>query len=539
MEPLFIFSPYTGKVIPVLGTGMEPADENYTSWILYLNSSAKWSDGEPFTADDVVFTVNMLKEHPDLQGASAVAKVKSVEALDSHTVLFNLTEPTPRFFSASAVGGFWVVPKHIWENVDPTTFKNYPDPVFTGPYKLVSASPEMIIYKRRDDYWGKLPEPEWVIWKYMGSEETAMQEFLSLEVDHDQNFPIDIVQEIMDKDPYARLFLIPDSCATALVFNNRRYPLNMSEFRWALNYAINRTKIVKYCWRGIAPIISVPWPTFNAIMRWADKNIIAKYNVSKYPDGNPELAIQMLENLGFKRDAEGWFCYPNGTRIHLTLLNSPAEWTEWHCFGQAVTEDLRAIGIDVTLEDPPSSTVFVQRWESGDFDLLAHTVSCENNDPFLFFITYRSDYPPGGWYGNNEGYNNTEFDQLVDELEKIPSDFNDPRARSLVSRLLEIWLRDLPSAPVTVHQYPLLYNEYYWTNWPTKENPYIEPYAGLYWFHEVLLNLKSTGRLPPNIVIDPLFGRINVRTRNIYYTTIAIVIIIIVAIATFYFKKKA
>jgi len=85
----------------------------------------------------------------------------------------------------------------------------------------------------------------------------------------------------------------------------------------------------------------------------------------------------------------------------------------------------------------------------------------------------------------------------------------------------------------------LLYNEYYWTNWPTKENPYIEPYAGLYWFHEVLLNLKSTGRLPPNIVIDPLFGRINVRTRNIYYTTIAIVIIIIVAIATFYFKKKA
>jgi peptide/nickel transport system substrate-binding protein len=121
MEPLFILNYETGEIEPWLGVEMEPNDD-LTVWTLTLREGVKWQDGEDFNADDVVFTVNMLKENAPELGSDSVNMdqwVESVERIDDLTVQFNLTEPNPRFqldhFSVRIWGSVMIAPEHIWE----------------------------------------------------------------------------------------------------------------------------------------------------------------------------------------------------------------------------------------------------------------------------------------------------------------------------------------------------------------------------------------------------------------------------------------
>ena len=128
------------------------------------------------TAEDVVFTFEMLKEYsPQLNWSGAAeAWVDSVEAVDDRTVKFTLTEPNPRFVMENLAGttsqAIAPLPKHVWEGVDPVTFRNEFNeetgaPVFSGPYTVKRFSSTEFIYERNDDWWGakaghfKLPEP--------------------------------------------------------------------------------------------------------------------------------------------------------------------------------------------------------------------------------------------------------------------------------------------------------------------------------------------------------------------------------------------
>jgi len=116
-----------------------------------------WNDGQPYTADDIVFSQNLLLQNPALNGAAAVQRdIASVTALDSQTVLFTLTNAIPRFHYRFIAGiiedGVRVVPKHIWENEDPGTFTFNP-PVSTGAYTLKESSSSKLYY-----LWGKEPQ---------------------------------------------------------------------------------------------------------------------------------------------------------------------------------------------------------------------------------------------------------------------------------------------------------------------------------------------------------------------------------------------
>src|SRR5581483_8959988 len=154
-----------------------------------------WSDGEPFTADDVVFTYDMLRQNPSLNWAEqANGAVKSVEKIDDHTVKFNLTTANPHFhifreaFPAVGIwGGTTIVPKHVWEQVDPKTFKNS-EPVCTGPYKLGNSTAQSRTWERRDDWWGTkafgvTPGPKTINFRYLGPETNVALALVNNEID--------------------------------------------------------------------------------------------------------------------------------------------------------------------------------------------------------------------------------------------------------------------------------------------------------------------------------------------------------------------
>jgi peptide/nickel transport system substrate-binding protein len=186
-EPLFILNYETGEIQPWLAESFTP-NKSSDVWTLKLRKGATWSDGVPFTADDVDFTINLLlgDKTSTLGYASDMQHwVKSVKKIDDLTEEFDLTQPDPRFqldyFSVRIWGSLDILPKHVWEGQDPTTFTFYDPakgwPIGTGPYKLTSAAPTQFVWDRDDNWWGAktgfhaLPEPKRLIWVIAPSED--------------------------------------------------------------------------------------------------------------------------------------------------------------------------------------------------------------------------------------------------------------------------------------------------------------------------------------------------------------------------------
>ncbi|MDQ6675268.1 MAG: ABC transporter substrate-binding protein, partial [Chloroflexota bacterium] len=160
-EGLFYYNMLGDDFIPWLGESFQ-YNADYTQLTVTTRAGAEWSDGVPFTANDVAFTLNLLKTHPDLtNGAEINRLVASATAADDRTVQITLTAPTPRFhwdyLTFRADIGVPIVPQHIWEGQDPSSFTNADMskgwPIGTGPYKLVSEDVQQKIWDVRPDWW--------------------------------------------------------------------------------------------------------------------------------------------------------------------------------------------------------------------------------------------------------------------------------------------------------------------------------------------------------------------------------------------------
>ena len=119
-----------------------------------LRPEARWHDGQPITAHDVVFTLNRLKSqgHPFFR--SYYADVEKAEALDARTVRFDFAPGANREL-ALIVGQMAILPKHYWQNrdFDKTTLE---PPLGSGPYRIADVKPgRSITYERVAEYWGR------------------------------------------------------------------------------------------------------------------------------------------------------------------------------------------------------------------------------------------------------------------------------------------------------------------------------------------------------------------------------------------------
>jgi peptide/nickel transport system substrate-binding protein len=480
----------TGERIFWLIEGYEYKDD-FKIFIMHVRKGVTWNDGQPLTAKDFKFTIEMVKGTPGLYWHEWAAEwVESVEAPDDYTVVIRLTKPNPRFhYAFQGAWSFPVVPEHVWKGQDPLTFKNFP-PVTTGPYKLYKVIPEhkMVVWVRRDDYWAArlwgpdyLPKPKYIIRRYWTTADLEYKAWIEASWDctHATNF---FTRELLERGlregaPYTSYYLMFDPCPRGIWINCKKYPLSLPEVRWAIALCLNRELLTKYWIFDTIPA-KYPWANWGALRKWAFPEIFEKYPL----EFNLEKASKILDDLGFKPGPDGIRVTPNGTRLSFVILVREP-FIQHLFYAEHLASNLRKIGVEAIVKTMPTGPL-VEAIETGQFDMVAMWL-CTGMpwqlDPYGLLEGFHSKYMKpigerqlaGQWCR----FSDPELDKIIDQLESLSPD--DPRAVELAKKGIEILWKNMPVIPVIETTYAMAWNTKYWVGWPTAENYYIV--TGVWW----------------------------------------------------------
>lgn len=476
-EAMFYVNFEQGEVINHLATGFE-YNADFTEMTISLNPNAKWNDGQPYTADDVVFSLDLMKNNSAFNGsAEANDYIAGVTAANPQTVVFALSKPNPRFhynFFVGIVGDrFRVVPKHVWETQDAGTFANNP-PVYTGPYVLEQAIPEqfMQVWRKNPDYWNAAnlnPTPEFVIFRQSLPPDAEAQEFINGNVDI-PGLPYLNQEAVRGQYDNWIQFAFDDPCPRG-IWLNQDSPSGLfatAEGRWAISYLLDRQTIGQTIWQPPTEPAQYPWAPWGLHDRWTNEDIRSKYAF----EFDIDRANQLLDSIGSTRDGDTRTL--NGQPLALSVITPGDVASEVYQIAALLAQDAAEVGIQMDVKSL-LGTPFSDAWHLGEFDISSHWlcgVALDPNQLYTQFLT--ADYKPIGERSlpaRNVTRNQIpELNDIALQLELVNPE--DPANKALFDQGLEAYLKHLPAMPSVYTIFTFAFNTRYWTGWPTPDNKY-------------------------------------------------------------------
>jgi peptide/nickel transport system substrate-binding protein len=493
-EPLYFFSAFANKTIPWLAEGPEQYNDDFTEVTIKIRPGVEWSDGQPFTARDVAFTLNMLRQNEKLPYGGDMKKwVKNAEAVDDATVKVAFNQPAPRFVFDFLTNkfdlGIFYVPEHIFKDQqDVASFLFYDPakgwPLVTGPYQIVDWSPQQMLMDLRPDWWAAktgfaaLPKVERIVSVPFPDDTGAAQAIINNEIDTSLDLRPQLIKTVIESNekiithtgreaPYGYTDWWPNS----LWFNCEVTPYNDPEVRNAVKHAIDRDQIIAIAYEGAGVPTELPFPAFPSLQKYFDA---AKPLLEKYPTKafDPSKTEQVMSAKGYTKDGEGLWVGPDGARINARIYG----FSIFADYGPVLAEQLRNAGFEASFEQPPDAYQKMADGSAHTF-LFGHGGAIADVYPTLDLFHSRHAAPTGTDAGTiTARWKNEEYDKIVDQLAQLPVD--DPKGMPLYLQALEIYLREMPEVPIIQWLHRIPYNTTYWTNWPTAENPYIN---GAFW----------------------------------------------------------
>jgi peptide/nickel transport system substrate-binding protein len=519
-EPLFYWSALSDELIPMLATSYQ-FNEDFTEVVVSLREGAEWSDGVPFSADDVVYTFEMLRkngsEAKDLLRAVEVSTaVERTEKVDDHTVRFYLTTTDPRFvmrmLAAKFTTGLYPLPKHIWEKQeDVASFLNLDQsqgfPVGTGPYQLVVNYPDRIIMDRRDDWWGlkdgvwgeqegefytDMPEVKRIIAIPQKDPQQSSQLVALSQTDWAVNTPVPIVKQILktndnlttftgDDEPYGNVDWFPSS----LFFNQDSEAVKDINVRKAILYTLNTKQIIDVFFEGAADPLYQPYPEYPVLQPYID----AIEPVSRelgYQIHDQERADSFMREAGYEKDSSGFWA-KDGRRWTAAMDSA----TNMEPIGAIIAEQLRRGGFQIDWASRPDSRPRIFSGRS-DLQLWGHPGSAYDPHDTMLFYHSRLYKPVGESSPNFHRWRNERFDELTDQVGALP--VNDPAIIPLVKEAFTIWAEDVVEVPIAQAYHRIPMSTTYWTNWPSVDHPYAPPTTLAYTSPLVIHGLTKANR---------------------------------------------
>lgn len=372
-----------------------------------LQPNVLWHDGQPFTSADVKFTFEqgLLKFHARTK-AALEGILDGIDTPDPGTVIFRFKVAYGPFLQRLDVVEASIIPKHIYDGKDlekdPATAK----PIGTGPFRFVDyVKGDHVTLERNPNYFKKdasgtqLPYLDKAIMRIIPDTTTAEQALEQGEVDYlgsvsgadlarlQKNSSLTLVQGFGGSGGSV--------CQDVLIPNLTKKPFDTLDRRRAFYTAIDRQFIVDQVYFNQGTPSTGP---ISSQMAWAYTP-----QVHMYPF-NVAQANQMLDQAGYARG-------PDGTRLTVTFTHAAS----YAKLGQALREQLKAIGINLQLEtldvNAANDKVFIKK----DFDLGVASY-CNGSDPEVGVRRmYVSSNIGQILFSNGAGYKNPKVDQLFDQ----------------------------------------------------------------------------------------------------------------------------
>jgi peptide/nickel transport system substrate-binding protein len=410
IETLFYYDlDYDGvKLVPVLAESMEVSKDGLEITVK-LKKDIWFSDGVPVTADDVIFTYQTMM-NPEIDAADIrnyYNNVKQVVKIDDRTVKFVLKELY--WQTIESVGVFDVLPRHIYQFTDPKQFNNRrSNPVGSGPYVFERWDVgQQVVLRRNDNYWGKKPKINKLVFKIITNSMAALQALRSHNIDtmepsSEQFFELS-KDEQFKEDFNMLLYWRPSFGYNYIGWNEARAFFKDRRVRLAMTYSVNRPAIVEYIQKGYGKVITGPFYIYG---KQNDPNI------KPWPF-DLEKAKQLLDEAGWIdhdgdgiRDKDGVtfrfkLSYPSGSETAERII-------------KMIKDDTARIGVDV-IPDPVEWSIFLERLNRGDFDAaFSGWGGTIESDPYQIF--HSSQIQNRG--NNRVGFSNAEADKLMEEARR-------------------------------------------------------------------------------------------------------------------------
>jgi peptide/nickel transport system substrate-binding protein len=424
-----------------------------------LRDGVKWQDGEPFTADDVVYTFDTIGKNQLGINAQFLTDYVSAEAVDPKTV--KVTFKQPQAFDPGLV--IPILPKHIWSKMTPDQMTKFTNdkPIGTGPYKFGTRKQgQNVSLVRNDDWWGEKPAASGITWSVYTNDDLEAQAL--------KNGEIDIIPQV---PPTVFDGLKGDKALTTQElpsFSFHHIGMNVSQdakskgnpllkdkaVRQALGYALDRNQIVELAYAGYAePGDSILMPAFGDYYWKPAADQVINNDLAK--------ANTILDAAGYtKKDANGTRLAPDGKPLEFRLIAIDSTSTDVRTAQLFQATAAKAgIKLDFSTVDSDTMASTVYNTDGPDWDMFVWGWDSGVNDP-----SYMLGVPLTSQIGGNNDifYSNPEYDALY---AKQATELDPAKRAEIVKQMQQMFYDDSAYLiPVYLKKLQAYRNDT-WTGW--------------------------------------------------------------------------
>ena len=419
-----------GEIMPGLADTWDVTPDGL-SYTFHLRRDVRWHDGQPFTADDVVFTIDLLRA-PDFPGQPEVAKLwrlVHVERSDPYTLRFTLPEPFAPFMSYTTIG---LLPAHILKAVPAKLLADHDfnlRPVGTGPFKVGEVTAQHALLLANLDYYQGRPYLDKIEFVFYPDDPSVVSAYRRGEV-HGGHIPSELVAQVRSQDG-SLLYSAPLS-AYGLVFLNLDRPVFQEKaVRQALMWATNRQKIIDQVLKGQATLARGPVLPSS----WAYEAHTTEYGY------DPAKARALLSAAGWMdRDGDG-IREKGELKLEFALLTNEDE-TRIEIINE-LTRQWALVGVRAVPQTAGVAGVVRDFLAPRSYDAILYEFQRLPPDPDPYPQWHGTQRQAGGQ--NFTGYNNEQANLIMEEARGT---INAERRAALYRDLQRILAEDVPALPL-------------------------------------------------------------------------------------------
>ena len=420
---------------PSLAKSWEISDDALT-YTFQLRQGVKWHDGEPFTAEDVVFSVDKFLRETNARLRVSLQHVKSITAPDDHTVVFKLKQPFGPFIGVFEAGTMPMIPKHIYEGTDYKTNPANNTPIGTGPFKFKEWEKGSYIHlvKNEDYYLDGKPYLDEVYYRVIPDAAARAIAF--------ENGNVDVLPGgSVENWDVKRLTEMDGVCSTgkgweyfaphAMAWiNNREGATANKAFRKALMYAMDREFVRDVIWNGFGKVATSPVSSKT--------NFYTGDTIMYHQDQDKARAL--LKEAGY-----------DGEPVRILPLPYGETWQRW---AEAMKQNLEEVGVNAEIVATDVAG-WNQKQAEWDFDI-AFTYLYQYGDPALGVARsyLSSNIAKGSPWNNVAGYENPKVDEMFAKAAVAPTT---EQRQELYTDIQQTLVDDVPVAWLLEIEFPTIY----------------------------------------------------------------------------------